>query len=307
MRASSSIGLGVIVAAVLASSSQAQVAIVPNAGPDAPPTTPQIAPRQHGPMRFHGAHTEHTVQTSSENWSGYAVTGTSFTKVLGSWIVPAVNCTATPNTYASFWAGIDGFGSNTVEQIGTDSDCSGETPAYYAWYEFYPLDAYYACPPAPPSKGHSAPACPLQSLTPGDVMSASITYASEIFTVTITDETSKATFSTTLVPTRQTGTPQRSSAEWIAEAPCCTPNDAVLPLSDFGVVSFGPDPPGAPGTGVVLTNFAAEGSNQLMPFNYFPTNSIQLINMVTSGGAAEANPSSPLSQDGSFTVTWKSE
>ena len=25
--------------------------------------------------------------------------------------------------YASFWVGIDGYSSNTVEQVGTDSDC----------------------------------------------------------------------------------------------------------------------------------------------------------------------------------------
>ena len=26
----------------------------------------------------------------------------------------------------------------TVEQTGTDSDCNGGSPVYYAWYEFYP-------------------------------------------------------------------------------------------------------------------------------------------------------------------------
>jgi hypothetical protein len=57
-----------------------------------------------------------------------AVTGSkaSVTDVTGSWTVPAVDCTSpngTPNGYSSFWVGIDGYGSNTVEQIGTDSDC----------------------------------------------------------------------------------------------------------------------------------------------------------------------------------------
>ena len=34
--------------------------------------------------------------------------------------------------------GLDGDGTNTVEQIGTDADCSSGKPVYYAWYEMYP-------------------------------------------------------------------------------------------------------------------------------------------------------------------------
>ena len=42
-------------------------------------------------------------------------------------------------TYSSVWVGIDGYSSNTVEQIGTEQDVSanGKT-SYYAWYEMYP-------------------------------------------------------------------------------------------------------------------------------------------------------------------------
>jgi len=47
--------------------------------PNAPisPTTPRISPRQHAPVRFHGLRPDGTVE--SENGSGYAVTGSSFT------------------------------------------------------------------------------------------------------------------------------------------------------------------------------------------------------------------------------------
>ena len=62
----------------------------------------------------------------------------------GSWIVPPVTCPSTPSQYSSFWVGIDGDNSNTVEQTGTDSDCSTGTPNYYAWFEFYPQPGYYA-------------------------------------------------------------------------------------------------------------------------------------------------------------------
>ena len=99
---------------------------------------------------------------SSTNWCGYAVTASkgAVTKVQGSWIVPSV--TGTTTAYSSFWVGIDGFSSNTVEQIGTDSDISGGRPSYYAWYEFYPSPMYE-----------------IRTLTihPGDVMSATVTYS----------------------------------------------------------------------------------------------------------------------------------
>src|SRR5579885_3262174 len=57
--------------------------------------------------------------TNSLNWSGYAVTASSgtVTAVYGSWIVPSVSCSK-QSTYVAFWAGIDGFNSNTVSRQG---------------------------------------------------------------------------------------------------------------------------------------------------------------------------------------------
>ena len=40
--------------------------------------------------------------------------------------------------YAAFWVGLDGYAGKTVEQIGTEADCTGPSPGYYAWYEVYP-------------------------------------------------------------------------------------------------------------------------------------------------------------------------
>src|SRR5438034_649359 len=80
----------------------------------------------------------HSVAVTSTNWSGYgAETNLStpqinaVSDVRGSWVVPSV--TGTSTAYSSFWVGIDGYSSSTVEQIGTDSDLSGSTPVYYAW------------------------------------------------------------------------------------------------------------------------------------------------------------------------------
>src|SRR5438046_6649382 len=61
----------------------------------------------------------HDGSFQSTNWSGYAVTGASgsVSDAKGSWTVPAIqgSCPST-NQYSSFWVGIDGFSSGTVEQ-----------------------------------------------------------------------------------------------------------------------------------------------------------------------------------------------
>ena len=46
------------------------------------------------------------------------------------------------NAASAFWVGLDGHESNTVEQTGTEADCAGNTPVYYAWYELYPEKFY---------------------------------------------------------------------------------------------------------------------------------------------------------------------
>jgi hypothetical protein len=176
--------------------------------------------------------------------------------------------------------GIDGYSSETVEQTGTDSDCSGRTPQYYAWYEFYPN----------PSIEISS-----VSVKPGDRISAKVVYSGSEFTVTITDVTTGKSFT-------KSGTVRgasRSSAEWIAEAPCCTARGGILPLADFGTVLFGDD-----STGVAGTNYATDSATT-GPIGVFPT--IEEITMATSGGAKESVPSA-LSSDGtSFSATWASQ
>src|SRR4051794_32080572 len=72
----------------------------------------------------HDANNRITNSTSS-NWSGYAVTGGTYTSVSASWTEPSVSCSGT--AYSSFWVGLDGDTSSTVEQTGTDADCSGST------------------------------------------------------------------------------------------------------------------------------------------------------------------------------------
>lgn len=264
------------------------ITVLPALGqsPVPPSTAGILAPRQHGPRRRFKPAPESKIGgvtvSESTNWSGYAVTGSSFTSATGSWIVPAVDCSQTPNTYSSFWVGIDGWTSSTVEQTGTDSDCSGSTPNYYVWYEFYPKFSYLV---------------PSVPVSPGDKISASVNYDGTQFTLAITNETKGQSFTKTGKVPRA----QRSSAEWIAEAPCCTNGGGILPLSDFGTGLFGEKY-----TGIADTNFATDASVS-GPIKAFGAGVNESIMVDGTTGAAEAVPSSLSSDGASFKVTWASE
>jgi hypothetical protein len=264
----------------------------------APITVTRTALRRHAPVRIH--HQKDRASWASTNWSGYAVTGAngSVTDVTGSWIVPSVDCTVAPDGYSSFWVGIDGFSSSTVEQIGTDSDCVSlngtetGTPTYYAWFEFYPQNAYLIEFP--------------RSVQAGDVISAQVKYAGgsggrqfgggHRFTVTLTDVTRNETFSTT----SSVSGAKQSSAEWIAETPCCASSGSVFPLADFHTVLYGVD-----NTSVVGTSYATVG-NVTAPIGKFGTN-VQDITMVTDStpSADMAVPSSLTTDGKSFSVAWE--
>jgi hypothetical protein len=167
------------------------------------------------------------THSTSTNWSGYAVTGSRFTSVSSSWTEPTATCSAT--AYSSFWVGLDGDTSNSVEQTGTDADCSGKTPEYYAWYEMYP----------------KYPVNFSNTVRPGDHMSASVTTnGSGSFTLTISDSTQGWTKTTTA----RLKSAKLASAEVIAEAP--SSSSGVLPLANFGTVSFS----GASANGALLTS-----------------------------------------------------
>ncbi|MFL6137435.1 MAG: G1 family glutamic endopeptidase [Frankiaceae bacterium] len=156
------------------------------------------------------------AHSTSSNWAGYAVTGGRYTSVSASWTQPAVSCTAT-NTWSSFWVGLDGDGSGTVEQTGTEADCSSGRAVYSSWYEMYPKFP----------KNFS------DTVAPGDNFTASVTTnGSGSFTLTISNTTRgwSHTISAKLTSAKL------ASAEVIAEAP--SSSGGVLPLSNFGTVSF---------------------------------------------------------------------
>ena len=83
----------------------------------------------------------------STNWAGYASIATpKYYQVSASWNEPSVDCGST-DSYASFWAGLDGYNSASVEQTGTLVYCYGGVAYQYAWYEMYPAaPVYYNVP-----------------------------------------------------------------------------------------------------------------------------------------------------------------
>jgi hypothetical protein len=179
--------------------------------------TTQIWPNQNAPMRLHRIAPDATVE--STNWSGYAVTGSDFTDAEGSWIQPKADCSATPNSYAAFWVGIDGYSDTTVEQTGTLIECIGTTAEYYSWWEFYPLNSIQII------SGFK--------VSPGNKIDASVTYNGTEFTVTLRNETTGKSFT----HSGKVSGAKRASAEWIAEAPASS--TGILPFSDFGTGRFG--------------------------------------------------------------------
>ena len=181
--------------------------------------------------------------------------------VSASWAQPAVTCTAT-NTFSSFWVGLDGDGTATVEQTGTEADCDGGTPSYQGWFEMFP----------------NAPVFFDNPVQPGDAMSASVVAAGGgVFTLTLTDSTQGWTQTTN----QTSNTAQLGSAEVIAEAPS-DGTGAVLPLSNFGAVSF---------TDATADNTAFGDENP------------SALTMVSASNVTEATPSA-LTGGNAFTVTW---
>lgn len=153
---------------------------------------------------------------TSSNWSGYAAYNGSFNNVSASWTQPTLNCSS-GNGYSSYWVGLDGYNTSTVEQLGTEGDCSGGSASFYAWFEMYPHPGYY-----------------INSITvhSGDSFSASVVYQGRGgFTLSLKNNTTGQSFSTK----QKLNSAQRASAEAIVEAPW---SGGVLPLANFGTANF---------------------------------------------------------------------
>jgi hypothetical protein len=153
---------------------------------------------------------------AASKWSGYALTGGSYTSITGTWTVPAVTPSVEP-TYSASWAGIDGFNNNSLIQAGTEQDYYGGTARYYAWWGI----------------GRVAETV-ISSITvsPGDTMSASISKGTgNVWTITLADVTTGRSFTTS-----QTYSGPGASAEWIEERPVA--GGRIATLANYGKTIF---------------------------------------------------------------------
>src|SRR6516165_7440949 len=165
--------------------------------------------RHHHPqaMLVHARHAhavKNVTATSSFNWSGYADTASTaqtFTKVSGAWTTPSVTCSA-EDQITSNWVGLDGFNSNTVDQLGTISWCYRGTPTYFTWYEMFPANTVEVG----------------TALKPGDKISASVTRTGTSYALKLTDATTAGN-NISVTKTCALATCVDTSAEWISERP----------------------------------------------------------------------------------------
>jgi hypothetical protein len=235
------------------------------------------------------AQTTNAVEsTTSNNWAGYVDTGTTFSSVSGTWVVPTAKSDS--EGYSATWVGLGGADSSSsaLEQAGTESDYVNGKATYSAWYELVP----------------KAPVTLKLSVHPGDRVSATVSVSGTRVTVTMSDLTTGKTVTKVL----HMSDPDTSSAEWIAEAPLAETGDGafqVLLLADFGKVSF---------TGASAT---ATGHSGSITDPAWTAEKVDMASMTGGYGgygfhgrgdaalAAAGATTSSLSRSGSrFSVTW---
>ena len=177
-------------------------------------------------------------ETLSNNWSGYGISGGTYTVVQGTWVVPSVSYqsySGAPKVEASStWIGIGGQdGDSTLIQTGTMQVAvpNGEAE-YFAWYEILPDTEVPINPKQYPVK-------------PGDTITAAIrctaacgSYALSTWVLTVSNTNRwPKPYSITLQYASSL-----TSVEWIVEGPCidnCSssePSFAYLP--NYGSTTF---------------------------------------------------------------------
>lgn len=219
--------------------------------------------------------------TQSGNWFGYGQGAvqrrvTLFRSITGDWTVPrATQHRKGQAESSSDWIGIGGgcvnsgctAGDTTLIQTGTEQDVSSTGRASYsAWWEVIP-----------------EPATTIRTLklAAGNRMRAAITeLAPQLWKITITDLTTKHSFSTT---TAYSST--QDTAEWIEETPLvlgAAPGFASLPN---------------------LTSPAFDrATTNGHPAHLVPS---QEVDLTDSGGRVIGSPSAPdRNEDGFNTCTW---
>jgi hypothetical protein len=223
--------------------------------------------------------------TSMDNWAGYALTGSNYSNVSASWVVPTVNCTGIAEgqgTASYAWVGLGGYSSgnltqNSLEQIGSTQGCLGTTAYYLPFVEFYPN---------PPIVGVDIAASKSDPLlkqllalgldvynylnttqypvNAGDTLNASVIKNAD-GTYTLTESDTPAGSSKTSWTYTTTGTspgtgakdPGNLSAEVVMEQPGETGSVGRMPMANYSKITF--------------SNISVQGGNSdqlLQPVNF---------------------------------------
>jgi hypothetical protein len=235
----------------------------------------------------------------SANWAGYvALPSTSasaaFTSVSGTWRQPQATCSTGRETYSAVWVGLGGYdtGARGLEQAGADADCSSSGLATYrAWYELLP----------------AAPVNLTMKVRPGDEIAASATVKDRDVTLRVRDLTTGAHFTIT----KRAASIDRSSAEWIVEAPSvCAGGDSCqpLPLTDFGEVLFSSATATASGhTGTILDPAWSSTALELQQSALAEAPSATVRQAGSTRTLVLATPSTATTSSGGFSVSWRED
>ncbi|HEY4411615.1 MAG TPA: G1 family glutamic endopeptidase [Gaiellaceae bacterium] len=234
---------------------------------------------------------------TSTNWSGYVLPSSTsiFTGVAGTFTVPTLDCSTTPDAGMSLWVGIggagwpDGTNSGALLQTGVASDCVSGGQVNSGWWELYPSD---------PNHSYDFSGFPMSA---GDTITAFVFQDRSGAWWTRLDDTTTSlsgflkvggnwgvgTNASGVYRTQGSGALLSYiggySAEWIVEDYTESDTQTLTPLANFGTVGF--------------TNLGTSASDWFLT----PHEGIELTD---SSGNVLAAPSSPGS-DGSFTVTYE--
>jgi Peptidase A4 family len=224
-------------------------------------------------VRTRHAHAvKNVTAAASFNWSGYADTATknqTFTKVSGAWTTPSVTCNA-EDQITSNWVGLDGFNSNTVEQLGTISWCFQNAPVYFTWYEMFPAGTVEVG----------------TALKPGDKISASVTRTGTSYALKLTDSTTAGN-NISVTKTCALATCVDTSAEWISERPSFS--IGIVPQAHYN--AFKLTSGSVTANGKTTTIGAGPGVNSITMIDATQTYNLNTVSALTGGNA--------------FSTTWK--
>ena len=190
------------------------VDIAPDPGVPAPGTKTATAATNKPPLK----------PAFSYNWSGYVMNAGKaerFNFVSGYVKVPKVKCTG-EETNLSIWVGLDGWGSNSVEQDGIAAWCPPGyyTPVYNAWWEMWP---------------HNAMQVMNLTIRPGDKIYMETKYANGQYEFRVKNITTHK-LAKKISPCTNASC-ERTSAEWVIERPgygAPTKNHRYYKLANYG-------------------------------------------------------------------------